>query len=127
MRLAQLDLHVRPGGAEAAHHLGQDLGADALEGAHVERPGLARGQRSQVGLRRLEAGHDRLGVTEQDPAGLGQRDRARAARALDEALADDPFERGNLLADRRLGVTELLGRAAEAALGRNRLEGGQMP
>ena len=127
MRLAQLDLDLRPGGAEAAHHLGQDLGADALERADVERPGLARGECGQVGLRRLEAGHDRLGMAEQDPAGLGQLDGARPAWALDEALADDPFERRDLLADGGLGVAELFGRAAEAALGRNRLQGGQMP
>ena len=47
---------------------------------------------------------------------------ARAARALDEPLADDPLERRDLLADRRLRVAEPFRRAAERALVRERLQ-----
>ena len=36
---------------------------------------------------------DRLGVAQQEVARLGHRDRARAAGALDELLADDALER----------------------------------
>ena len=36
-----------------------------------------------------EPGDDRLGVAQEQPPGLGQRDRARAAGALDEPLADE--------------------------------------
>ena len=93
----------------------------------MQRTGLARRERSQVGLRGLEPGDDRLGVPEQDPAGLGERHRPRPSGPLDEALADDPLERRDLLADGRLGVAELLGGAAEAALARKCLERGQMP
>ena len=93
----------------------------------MERARLAGRKGGEVGLGGLQARDDRLGVTEQDPARLGQRHRARPAGTLDQALADDALEGRDLLADRRLGVAELLGRAAEAALRRNRLEGGQMP
>ena len=74
--------------AKRRMHLRQDRRADALEGADVERPRLARRERGQVGLGGLEPRDDRLGVAEQEePARLGQRHRARAARPLDELLA----------------------------------------
>ena len=66
-------------------------------------------------------------MPEEQPAGLGQRDGARAAGALDELLADDPLERGDLLADRRLGVAEPLRRPAERAFRRDRLQRGEVP
>ena len=65
-------------------------------------------------------------VPEQQPAGLGQRDRPRAAGPLDQLLADDPLERRDLLADRRLRVAELDRGAAERALGLDGVERGQM-
>ena len=79
-------------------------------------PGFARLERAEVGLRGLQARDDRLRVAQQQLAGLGQRDRARAARPLDEPLADDPLERRDLLADRRLRVAEPLRGASERAL-----------
>ncbi len=112
---------------EPAHHLGQDLRAPTLwKIADVERAGLAGRERREVGLGRLEAGDDRARVAEQQPAGLGQRDRPRAARALDQLLADDPLERRDLLADRRLGVAELDRGAPERALGLDGVERSQM-
>src|SRR5581483_1916330 len=126
VRLAELDLDRGPRPAEALQHLRQDLRADALEGADAERAGLAARERGEVGLRGLEARDDRLRVPQQPPPRLGQRHRPRSARALDEALADDPLERRDLLADRRLGVAELLGGTAEGALAGDRLEGGQV-
>jgi hypothetical protein len=66
-------------------------------------------------------------VTEQHLAGLGQLDRAGAARALDQALADDPLERCDLLADRRLDVAQTRGGTAERALLGDGLERRQVP
>ena len=51
----------------------------------------------------------------------------RAAGPLDELLADDPLERGDLLADGRLRVAEPARRAAERALLRHRLQRGEVP
>ena len=91
-----------------------------------ERARLAGLERAEVGLGGLEARDDRLGVPQQERAGLGQRDRARAAGPLDEPLADDPLERRDLLADRRLRVAEPLRGAAERALVRERLQRGEV-
>ena len=63
---------------------------------------------------------------EQQPARLGQLDAGLAARALDQALADETFERSDVLAHGRLGVAELLGGAAEGARLREGLQGEQM-
>ena len=63
-------------------------------------PGLARPQGGDVGTGGVEPRDDRLGVTEQQGARLGQRDGPRAAGSLDERLADDLLERRDLLADR---------------------------
>jgi hypothetical protein len=122
----QLDLDVGPCSPEAPHHLGQDLRADALKRPDVERTRLACRQRRQIRLGGLQTGDDRLGVLEQDPPRLRQRHRARPARPLDEALADDPLEGGDLLADGGLGVAEPLRRPAERALGRHRFQRGEM-
>jgi hypothetical protein len=63
---------------------------------------------------------------EQGPR-LGHRDRARAARALDQPLADDALERRDLLRDRRLRVAEPGRGGAERALAGHRLQRGQVP
>ena len=105
---------------------GQDARADRLIGADPERPGLAGAERGDVGPRRVEPGDDRLGVTEQQHSGLGQRDGARTAGPLDERLADDLLERRDLLADGRLRVAEPIGRATERSLPRDRVEGGEV-
>jgi len=53
---------------------------------------------------------------------LGEGDRARAARALDQPEADDALERRDLLGDRGLRVPEPLGRPPERALVGDRLQ-----
>ena len=50
----------------------------------------------------------------------------RPAWPLDEAQADDPLERRDLLRDRRLRVAEPLGGLPEGSLVRDRLEGDEM-
>jgi hypothetical protein len=80
----------------------------------------------EVGLCCLEARGDRVGVPEQQYARLGQRDRPWAAGPVDQPLADDALQRRDLLADRGLRVAELLGRATERAVLRDRLQGDQV-
>ena len=70
----------------------------------------------------VEPGDDRLGVPEEQLAGLGERDGSRSSRPLDERLADDLLERRDLLADGRLRVPEPLGGPSERALARDRVE-----
>ena len=59
----------------------------------------------------VELRDDRVGVAEQEAAGVGQVDGLGAARAVDELLADAPLEPRDLLAHRRLRVAELAGGA----------------
>ena len=122
-----LHLDARPRLLEAAEQAGEDAGADALEDPDAERAGGAFGERRHVGLRRVELRDDRVGVAQQEPAGVGQVDRPWAAGPLDEPLAHAPLELGDLLADRRLGVAELAGGAAERPRAADGLQGREMP
>ena len=119
-----VDVHVdaRPLLAEAAEQGGEDAGADALVDPDAQRAGRALGQGGHVCLGRVELGDDRVRVAEQQPAGVREVDAARPARALDELLADDLLELGDLLADGRLGVAELAGGPAERAMPGNGVE-----
>jgi hypothetical protein len=65
-------------------------------------------------------------VSQEQPAGVGEVDAAWAAGALDELLADDALELGDLLADGRLCVAELAGCTAERAMTCNGVERHQM-
>ena len=107
---------------EAPEERGDDLRADALERADPEPTRIARLERAHVGLRGEQSRLDRVRVTQQDGAGLGERDGTWPARPLDQAQPDDPLERRDLLRDGRLRVAELLGGAPERALVRDRLE-----
>ena len=104
----------------------QDLGADAVIGAHAQLAGAARRPRGEVGPCGGELVDDPPAVAQHDVAGRGQRDRARAAGALHESHADDPLEQRDLLADGRLGVPEGPGRAAERALAGDGIERREM-
>ena len=127
LELLQHHVDPRPGFGEPPHDLRQQPGPRGLERPDAERPRLACPEGVQVGLRGLQARDDRLRVPEEEPAGLRERHGPRAARALDEPLADDALERGDLLADRRLRVAEANRRPAERAFVRECLEGGEVP
>ena len=90
------------------------------------RPASPASSAAHVRLRGEEPRLDRVRVPEEDLAGLGERDRARAARPLDQAQPDDPLERRDLLRDRRLRVAEPLGGAPEGALVGDRLQRDEM-
>ena len=125
-RLGQLDLDLRPrdsenGASRPAAPVRRRSGTSDPKPAAVTLR-----ERGHVALRGVEPGDDRLGVAEQEPAGLRQRDRARAARPLEQALADEPLEGLDLLADRRLRVAERGRGAPERSFACNRFEGGEM-
>ena len=126
-RLRQLEGDPGPVAHEPAHHEGEDARADRLVRRDPQRARLAGAQRGHVRARRIEPVDDRLGVSQQQVARLGHRDRTRAAGALDELLPDDALEGGDLLAHRRLGVAELEGGAAERAGPGHGLECRQVP
>ncbi len=120
--LAHVHVDARPLLAKASQQRGEDARADALVDADAQRPGRAFGERGHVGLCGIELRDDRVGVAEQEAARVGEVDAARAARAVDEALADDALELGDLLADRGLRVAELAGRGVERAVPPHRVE-----
>ena len=94
------------------------------------RPRVCRPSRSGTG--RGRATSRRPAPTDRDPdsstsgAERGQHHRTRAARSVEHLVAEDPFQRSDLLADRRLGVAEPVCGPAERALCRDRVEGDQM-
>ena len=122
----QLELNRRVLGAEASHHLGDHARADALVRPDAQGPRLAGPERRHVRTRCIEPGDDGLRVTQQELAGVGKRYGARAAWPFDEPLADDPLERPDLLADRRLGVAEPFGGTAKRLFAGDSLEGGEV-
>jgi hypothetical protein len=75
------------------------------------RPGGLQGAQLLGGY--LQLGVDRVGGTEQDPAGVGEGDAAGAA--LHEDGAGAAFEGGDLLGYRRRCVVQGRGRPGEAA------------
>ena len=126
-RLHQPDADEREALLEVTEQSGEEPRAHALEDPHAKRPRLAREQRGHVRLGGGEPGHDRVGVTAQQAARVGERDRARPAGPLDELRADDLLEPGDLLADRRLRVAELDRSAPEGALALDGLQRREVP
>ena len=124
--LAHANPDARPLRAKAADEGGEEAGADALVDADAKRSGLALCQRGHVRPGGVELRDDRVGVTEQEEAGLGRLHPPRPAGTVEEPLPDDPLEPGDLLADRRLGVAELARRAPERASARDRFQGREM-
>ena len=120
--LHERDVHVGQRLGEAPDRARQDLGADAVVGAHAQLARAARRPGGEVRPRGRELVDDPPAVAQHDVARGRQRDRARAARALHEPHPDDPLEQRDLLADRRLRVAEGPGRAAERALARDGVE-----
>jgi hypothetical protein len=124
--LQQRELDPRPGRAELGQQRGEQARGDALVGADPQLTRGALGQGVDVGRRRLQPRQDRARMAEQDAAGLGQDDRARAARALEHARADHPLDHHDLLADGRRRVAELVGGAVERPVTGDGVERGEV-
>ena len=103
-------------GEDRADHRRQDLHRHALERAD-DQPAAAGEQGFDIVLGLPQAGEDHARVVEQRRPHRGQLDLAGAAGSIEQLMADDAFERGNLLADRRLAEPQPLGGAAEGAFG----------
>ena len=111
---------------QRAHGVGQHADRDALERAHAQRAGRALGERGEVGLGRLQLRREARRVAQHARAGVGRHDGLAAARALEQPGAGRALERGDLQADRRLRVAELLGGTRERSLLDDGLEGDQV-
>ena len=78
------------------------------------RPPSSERERVELALRRGQAVEDRVGVADQQLAGLRQAD--AAGGALDQPRAGLGLERGDLAGDGGLGERERLGRGGEGAV-----------
>ncbi len=88
---------------------------DALEGAHPQASDVTGAEPVEVGVDAVEVGEELSCVVEQVGTERGEFNGPRAAGTVEDRVADDPFERRDLLADRRLGVAEPFRGAAEGA------------
>lgn len=113
--------------AAKRQHVRHHARGDALEGPDAQHPAPRPAERLDVAARLAEPAQDEAAVPEQHLAGVGQRDLPATRAAPDQAPADDPLERGELLADRRLRVAEPVRGAPERALLGDRLERLQVP
>ena len=86
-------------------------------------PGRAIRERGEICLGRLELRGQARRVAQHALAGSGRHDRAAAARSLQQPHAGGALQCGDLQADRRLGVAELLRGACERSGRRDRVEG----
>jgi len=127
LRRLESDRHLRAHARERGEDAGNDARRDVLRRTHPQRRRPAAVKGGEVGLRVSHSRDDCVRVREQDDAGGGQRDGSRAARAVDEAPPGDPLERGDLVTDRGLDVSEALGGAAERPLARDGVERGEVP
>ena len=94
------NVHRRPALFEPAHDLRQHLIGHALVDADPQAARLPGGIGVEVGLGRPQPRLDGLGMPEQNATCFSQLDRAPAPRTLDQALADQGLERGDVVADR---------------------------
>src|SRR5438445_2680667 len=92
------------------------MDAGALEGSDLQRRAAVHAERSQVRPRRLNLRENDVGVTQQHSPGGGQASRPTALRAFQQALAHDPLQRRELLADRRLGIAQPYSGGAKSSL-----------
>src|SRR5207245_5696021 len=93
-----------------------ERGADALEGGEAKAAGARLHVRGELLLGVRDASEDRIGVSEQDLAGL--REPRALAIAFDQDRPGFALERRDLLADRGLRIGERVrGGRERAALG----------
>ena len=86
------DLHAQLGVTrEPRQHLGDDPRLDARGRTEAHRAGAAVAERLDVGPGCAESDEDVLEVAEDEPPGVGQRDRGSAAGALDQADVERPL------------------------------------
>ncbi len=114
--IAAAELRERPGQVQRSQYQGR---ADA----DVTAPYL--GQLGQVGARLVELAEHGADPGQEQLPGVGERD--AAGGALEQRGSELGLQPPDLRRDRGLRDAQLLGRAAEAAAGRDRLEVGELP
>src|SRR2546430_889173 len=124
--LRHLNFDFGPAGFEPQHHLRQHLVGDALIDTDAQAPRNAGRVGAKVRLGGSQPGLDRLGVAEQQPAGLRQLHRSPPARTLDEALPDKGLQRSDVVADGGQRSVQPRSRRPERARVRDRPERAQV-
>ena len=122
-RELEVELDRRMARVEMREQRRQEVGAGDVRGGERSSPGLGVGA---AGERPPGVGEQRLGA--QDVVGkhlARRRQRQRPATADDELLAELGLQRRHVLGDRGLADVQLLGRARERPLPRDRREGPQ--
>ena len=107
------DLDARVVGRQQLEGGGRDGRRGGGERDQADPPATQVRERRQLLGRHVELAGDGVGPTEQHPAGLGERDAARAAH--EQRAADLALQSLQLLADGRLGPAQLAGGRAERA------------
>jgi len=105
------EVHVRVPLLEPRQHRRQERRERRREGTEPQPPAAPSGQGSDLLLGGVEPGDDRPGVPYQDHARLGELH--RPAGPVDDPLPDRPLQCRDVLAHRRLGHPQRLGRGRE--------------
>jgi hypothetical protein len=113
-------------GLQRAHDIGQERLRDTLECADTQASHPVLLELLDVRAGGAQPRVDRARVLDETLTLECKRDLARAANPRDQTDTDQPFERRNLPADRRLAVPRLRRSRTERAFGRDRLERGEM-
>ena len=111
------DVEIRQLVANGGDQRGQHRVRHALKGPDPEASGVAGAEPVEVGVDAVEVREELSCVVEQVGAERGEFDGSRTAGTIEDGVADDPFERRDLLADGGLGVTEPFSGATEGAFG----------
>ena len=113
--LGERERHVGVGGPERRDRQRHQCRSRGRERGHAQAPAAQAGDRRQRGLGRVEAREDPLGVRHERVPGGGQAD--AAGMALHQRHPDLRLERGNLLGDGGLGVSQRLRGGGERPAG----------
>jgi hypothetical protein len=124
--LVDLKMEVGIGLRESGGRSREYSHADTLERPHPHGSGAALRKALELSVGDPHASEHGLGMAQQQGRRGSEAGRPAAAGAVDQRLADETLERGDLMADRRLGVAELVGGSAEGSGDLDRLERGEV-
>ena len=111
---ADVQRRARVQGGEVAQQRRQPVQADVVAGGQAQAAADVLAQVLQGAPGRLGLGQHLPGAWQQGAAGLGQHH--LAAEPVEQARLQRLFQRGDALADRRLGQVQLAGGGREAAV-----------
>ena len=123
--LEDRELHLGVARAEQGHRRGHERGAGGREGRHPDTAAAEPGDRLQLSLGEGLLGEDRLGVTKQRIAGIGETH--ATGGPFEQRHARTALERRHLLGDGGLRVGERLGGCRQGAEAGDLAEDLQVP